>query len=95
MALSTKLPSEEEMQKEHEQRMAENAAALADEERRQVMEHRELVARLTLEIDELLINNNATARVWMEIVDNFNKRYDVVIPNLKIKELKERYEQRS
>lgn len=95
MAIETgKVPDPKENMTD-EERIAANSKALMEEEKRQVLAHFETVMKVATEIDQILIRENATSRVWMDIVERFNKRFDAVLPRILIKELKDRYDNRT
>lgn len=63
---------------------------LADHEAEQAKLRASTIQIVINTIDALLIEKEITIREWGEIIDAFNGRGDLVIPNLTIKEIKER-----
>lgn len=69
----------------------QKSAALADHEREQVAKRREEISKVVQQIEDLLIGSNCTWQEWHNIVQMFNERNEFVIPQITIKEIKQRY----
>lgn len=67
-------------------------ARLFDEEARQTQEHRDLISRLTLEIEQILLREDLTMGDLGEILDMFNARAHSVFSKTKIKDVKNSYD---
>lgn len=69
---------------------------LADEELRMAeqskKEHAEMISRLVLGIEAVLVKEGATWGDWHEVIGLFNQRAEQVVPLLKISALKERFD---
>jgi hypothetical protein len=70
----------------------DKTAALLDEERNQVAAHRELISKVTLEIEAILLRENLTMADVGEILNLFHHRAQVVFGQKSIKEIKELYD---
>lgn len=68
------------------------SAALADEELRQMAERKEIISKVTLAIEEILIANGISFFEWQNITATFMDRQMRVAEHLSIKEAKERFE---
>lgn len=68
------------------------AAALADEEVRQIAERKEIISKVTLEVEAALIREKVTFREWQEICASFMDRQMRVAEDLTIEESKERFD---
>ncbi len=64
---------------------------LLDEEARQVAEHRALISRTTLEIEDILLRENMTLGDLLEIFGLFTSRANSLFEKTKIKTIKENY----
>ena len=69
----------------------EKSAQLADQEKEQVAKRRMQISMLVQRIEDLLIEANCTWQEWHNIVEMFNDRNEQVIPQITIKEIKQRY----
>lgn len=71
-------------------------AELADEEVRLIeqskKEHADLISRLVLGIEAVLVKEGATWGDWHEVIGLYNQRAEVVVPLLKISSIKERFD---
>lgn len=65
---------------------------LMDEELRLAKEKRELISRVTLEIESILIKEDMTLGDLLEIFSLFTGRANDVFAKTKIKQIKEAYE---
>lgn len=70
--------------------------ALADEELRLLeqskKEHADLISRLVLGVEAVLIKEGATWGDWHELIGLFNQRAEQVVPLIKIAALKQRFD---
>ena len=64
---------------------------LLDEEARTAVEHRALMSRITLEIEEILLREDMTIGDLLEIFGLFTNRANSVFEKTKIKTIKEKY----
>lgn len=87
--------TKEEIEK-HKQRGMEIARELADKEQADVKAaieaHAAMLSRVVNAFEKIMIDENMTWRNFTEVLDIFNDRNNLVIPNLKIKEIKELYD---
>lgn len=65
--------------------------ALLEEERKERAEHAAVVAKATLEVEEVLLRNNLTWSDWGEIIDTMNARTQTVFGKTTINSIKESY----
>ena len=65
--------------------------SLLDYEARLAAEKRELISRVTLEIEEIFIRENLTMGDLGEIMDMFNSRAHSIFSKVEIKTLKDQY----
>lgn len=72
----------------------EKSAQLADQEKEQAAKRRMQISMLVQKIEDLLIAENCTWQEWHNIVEMFNSRNEQVIPQITIKEIKQRYNDR-
>lgn len=73
----------------------EHSVELADQEAKSaadnLQKHIEKISRLAEGIEELLFKEDACWADWREVVDVFNRRNEIVMPQIKMKEIKDRY----
>lgn len=71
-------------------------ADLQDEEVRMAeqskKEHADLISRLVLGIESVLVKEGATWGDWHEVIGLFNQRAEQVVPLIKIEALKKRFD---
>lgn len=79
-------------------RAAAISKTLNDSERemreRREQESRDRVNHLFEAIDKLLVGNNATWQEWHDVIGLFNQRNEMVVPQIKMSEIKNRFENR-
>ena len=68
---------------------------LAEQREKDKRAHIEKIAKMTLAIEQILLNHNATLQDWQEIEAKFNERAMKVLPELTIKFVKDRFDQAS
>lgn len=72
------------------------AEKLADEEARQIQteakKRLDRLAKVTADIEKVLIENKCSWLDWNEVVQRFNERNSVVIPQIQMSEIKTRFE---
>lgn len=70
---------------------------LADKARKDALEtikkHEEKISRIVLAVEAIFIKEEATLGDLMEVVNKINNRSDYVVPRIKIKEVKERFDE--
>lgn len=66
-------------------------AKLLDEETRLAKEHKKLIGRVALEIEDILLRENLTMGDWSEIADLLNGRSIKYFSGIQIKTIKEGY----
>ncbi len=71
----------------------EKTNTLADIEKEQIKKRTNEISIVVQKIETLLIESNCDWQEWHNIIEMFNKRNEVVIPQITIKEIKQRYEQ--
>ena len=69
----------------------EKSAQLADQEKEQVAKRKMQISMLVQKIEDLLIEANCSWQEWHNIVEMFNGHNEQVIPQITIKEIKQRY----
>lgn len=69
----------------------EKSAVLADHEKSEVAKHAVKISKIVQLVEDILIDYDCTWQDWHEVVAKFNDRNDVVIPRIKIKEIKQRF----
>lgn len=75
--------------------MSDTSAKLADEEARQIAERKEIISKVTLEVEAVLIKSKVTFREWQDICGSFMDRQMRVAENLTIEESKKRFDANS
>ena len=64
---------------------------LLDEEKKRAEEHRAMLSRVTLEIENILLREDLSMGDFLYIMDLFNSRANRVFSDVKIKKIKEDY----
>lgn len=81
---------------ERMERPLEMTAALNEEDRKNAMAQatarEEKIQRMMVAIDEVLHKEECVWQEWLEVINRFNKRDTMVMGNLTINEIKERYD---
>jgi len=75
------------------EKQIEKSETLAKIEKKQVGVRVEEISGIVQKIEDILIESNCNWNEWHNIVAMFNERSEVVIPQITIKEIKQRYEQ--
>lgn len=65
---------------------------LLDEEARLAQEKRDLISRVTLEIEAILLREDMTVGDLLEVFNLFTSRANKMFENIKIKQTKQNYE---
>lgn len=65
--------------------------ALLEEERKERAEHAAVVAKATLEVEEVLLRHNITWADWGDIIETMNARTQIVVGRTTINSIKESY----
>ena len=72
------------------------SAAMADREHEEVVrklkEHKERISRVALAVEKVLVDEGCTWSDWNEVVGKFNDRNNLVIPRIKMSEIRERHD---
>ena len=63
-----------------------------EEENKQVLERRDLIRKVTLEVEKIFIDNNFTMGELGEVMNLFNSRAHSVFSKTKIKNVKHQYD---
>lgn len=63
-----------------------------EEENKQVLERRELIHKITLEVEKIFTDNDLTMGELGEVMDMFNARAHSVFSQTKIKNVKHQYD---
>lgn len=65
---------------------------LAENEKAELEKHLVKISKIVQLVEDVLIDYDCTWLDWHEVIEIFNKRNDQVIPQIKIKEIKQRYD---
>lgn len=72
--------------------MTDKTVKLAEEEKRINEERRNRISEITLRIEKILVDENISLEEWYGITELFRGRAEQVISDLKISEIKNRYD---
>jgi len=75
------------------EKQIEKSGKLADIEKEQIGVRVEEISGIVQKIEDILIESNCNWNEWHNIVAMFNERSEFVIPQITIKEIKQRHEQ--
>lgn len=65
---------------------------LLDEEAKKATERRDLISRVTLEVEEILLREDLTMGELGEVMDMFNARAHSIFSQTKLKDIKKTYD---